>query len=95
MTKYRRAAVCCSRVTTCKDKNLTKNVNYVSENKKVAIKIQKLTPETQSLILEEYHILRDFTGHPNLPDFYGIYRRRSAKKSEYDEIWFVMEVNLR
>jgi len=49
-------------------------------------------PETQFLIVEEYRILRDFAGHPNLPDFYGIYRKRSAKKSEYDEIWFVMEV---
>lgn len=67
---------------------------YVSGNKKVAIKVQKLTPEAQSLIVEEYRILRDFAGHPNLPDFYGIYRRRSAKKSDYDEIWFVMEVSV-
>lgn len=59
----------------------------------MAIKIQRLTPETQSLIVEEYRILRDFAGHPNLPDFYGIYRKRSAKKSAYDEIWFVMEVS--
>ncbi|XP_011703378.1 PREDICTED: neither inactivation nor afterpotential protein C isoform X2 [Wasmannia auropunctata] len=66
-------------------------IDQQAGNKKVAIKIQKLTPETQSLIVEEYRILRDFAGHPNLPDFYGIYRRRSAKKSEYDEVWFVME----
>ncbi|XP_029156587.1 neither inactivation nor afterpotential protein C [Nylanderia fulva] len=66
-------------------------IDQQAGNKKVAIKIQKLTPETQSLIVEEYRVLRDFAGHPNLPDFYGIYRKRSAKKSEYDEIWFIME----
>lgn len=66
--------------------------NCIVGNKKVAIKIQKLTPETQCLIVEEYRVLRDFAGHPNLPDFYGIYRRRSVKTSEYDEIWFVIEV---
>ncbi|RLU25647.1 hypothetical protein DMN91_001804 [Ooceraea biroi] len=67
-------------------------IDQQAGNKRVAIKIQKLTPETQCLIVEEYCILRDFAGHPNLPDFYGIYRRRSAKKSEYDQIWFVMEL---
>ncbi|XP_077275817.1 STKc_myosinIII_N_like and MYSc_Myo21 domain-containing protein ninaC isoform X1 [Temnothorax americanus] len=67
-------------------------IDQQAGNKKVAIKIQKLTPETQFLIVEEYHILRDFAGHSNLPDFYGIYRRRSTKKAEYDEIWFVMEL---
>lgn len=72
---------------------MSQNDKYcIAGNKRVAIKIQKLTPETQSLIVEEYRVLRDFAGHPNLPDFYGIYRRRSAKKSEHDEIWFVMEV---
>ena len=63
-------------------------------NKRVAVKVQKLTPESQSLIIEEYKILRDFGSHPNLPDFYGIYRRRSGKKTEYDQIWFVMEVRI-
>ncbi|KYN33316.1 Neither inactivation nor afterpotential protein C [Trachymyrmex septentrionalis] len=67
-------------------------IDHQAGNKKVAIKIQKLTPETQSFIVEEYRILRDFAGHPNLPDFYGIYRKRSPKKSDYDEIWFVMEL---
>ena len=64
----------------------------LTENKRVAVKVQKLTPESESMILEEYRILRDYTSHPNLPDFYGIYRRRSGKKTEYDQIWFVMEV---
>ncbi|XP_023317073.1 neither inactivation nor afterpotential protein C isoform X2 [Trichogramma pretiosum] len=61
-------------------------------SRKVAVKIQKLTPETQPLIVEEYRVLRDFSNHPNLPDFYGVYRRRSGKKTEYDQIWFVMEL---
>ncbi|XP_043670504.1 neither inactivation nor afterpotential protein C isoform X3 [Vespula pensylvanica] len=67
-------------------------IDQQAGSKKVAIKIQKLTPETQALIVEEYRVLRDFAGHPNLPDFYGIYRRRSGKKTEYDQIWFVMEL---
>ncbi|KAJ8686537.1 hypothetical protein QAD02_022331 [Eretmocerus hayati] len=60
--------------------------------RKVAIKIQKLTPESQPLIVEEYRVLRDYTNHPNLPEFYGVYRRRSGKKTEFDDIWFVMEL---
>lgn len=62
-------------------------------NKKVAVKVQKLTPESQVLIIEEYKVLRDVSNHPNLPEFYGIYRKRSGKKTEYDQIWFVMEVS--
>ncbi|XP_078049671.1 STKc_myosinIII_N_like and MYSc_Myo21 domain-containing protein ninaC isoform X2 [Augochlora pura] len=61
-------------------------------NKKVAVKVQKLTADSQSFIVEEYKVLRDLATHPNLPDFYGIYRRRSGKKTEYDQIWFVMEL---
>ncbi|XP_014215430.1 neither inactivation nor afterpotential protein C isoform X2 [Copidosoma floridanum] len=60
--------------------------------KKVAIKIQKLTPETQPLIVEEYRVLRDFSTHPNLPEFYGVYRKSSGKKTEYDQIWFILEL---
>ena len=62
-------------------------------NRRVAVKIQKLTPDTQALVVEEYRVYRDFAGHPNLPDFYGIYRKRSGKKSEFDQIWFVIEVS--
>ncbi|XP_012540143.1 neither inactivation nor afterpotential protein C isoform X2 [Monomorium pharaonis] len=72
--------------------NVYEGIDQQAGNKKVAIKIQTLTPETQSLIVEEYRILRDFAGHPNLPDFYGVYRKRSAKKSDYDEMWFIMEL---
>ncbi|CAB0018434.1 unnamed protein product [Nesidiocoris tenuis] len=40
-------------------------------------------------IEEEYKILRDLSSHPNLPDFYGAY-----KKSDDDgeKIWFVMQL---
>ncbi|XP_033207351.1 neither inactivation nor afterpotential protein C isoform X2 [Belonocnema kinseyi] len=61
-------------------------------NKRVAIKIQNLVPESQTHITEEYRVLRDISSHPNLPDFYGIYRRRSGKKSEHDQIWFIMQL---
>ncbi|XP_076302995.1 LOW QUALITY PROTEIN: neither inactivation nor afterpotential protein C-like, partial [Lasioglossum baleicum] len=67
-------------------------IDQQAGNKRVAVKVQKLTPESQSLIVEEYKVLRDLATHPNLPDFYGIYRRRSGKKTEYDQIWFVMEL---
>ncbi|XP_043256772.1 neither inactivation nor afterpotential protein C isoform X3 [Colletes gigas] len=67
-------------------------IDQQAGNKKVAVKVQKLTPESQSLIIEEYKVLRDLATHPNLPEFYGIYRRRSGKKTEYDQIWFVMEL---
>ncbi|XP_051158327.1 neither inactivation nor afterpotential protein C isoform X3 [Leptopilina boulardi] len=63
-----------------------------SGNKKVAIKIRKLVPETQNHIMEEYKVLREFSSHPNLPNFYGIYRKRTGKKSENDQIWFIMEL---
>ncbi|OAD59027.1 Neither inactivation nor afterpotential protein C [Eufriesea mexicana] len=67
-------------------------IDQQAGNKRVAVKVQKLTSESQSLIVEEYKVLRDLAAHPNLPDFYGIYRRRSGKKTEYDQIWFVMEL---
>ncbi|XP_015610405.1 neither inactivation nor afterpotential protein C isoform X2 [Cephus cinctus] len=67
-------------------------VDQQAGNKRVAVKIQKLTPYSQSVIVEEYRVLRDFAGHPNLPDFYGIYRKRSGKKTDFDQIWFIMEL---
>lgn len=60
----------------------------------MAIKVQYLTADTQSLIVEEYRVFRDFSGHPNIPDFYGIYRKRSGKKNEPDQIWLIMEVSV-
>ncbi|XP_015432915.1 PREDICTED: neither inactivation nor afterpotential protein C [Dufourea novaeangliae] len=67
-------------------------IDQHADNKKVAVKVQKLTADSQSSIIEEYKVLRDLATHPNLPDFYGIYRRRSGKKTEYDQVWFIMEL---
>lgn len=55
----------------------------------MAIKVQRIKPEYMADIEEEYKILRDLSSHPNLPDFYGAY-----KKSDDDgeKIWFVMQV---
>lgn len=58
--------------------------------KAVAIKILLNTEENETHIHEEYKILRDFTKHPNLIDFYGVF----CDKSEYTKkIWFVVEVS--
>lgn len=34
-------------------------------------------------------VLRDFSSHPNLPDFYGVYRKKIV--NDVDEIWFILE----
>lgn len=56
----------------------------------MAIKIQKYEGDLKVHIEEEYRILRDYSTHPNLPDFFGVYRK---KKSNSDEIWFILEVS--
>ncbi|CAH2233552.1 jg13186 [Pararge aegeria aegeria] len=57
--------------------------------KEVTIKLLYLNEETEAHIHEEYRILRDFTQHPNLVDFYGVF----CDKSEYTKkIWFVLEL---
>lgn len=56
----------------------------------VAIKIQTFEGEQISIIDEEYRILRDYSDHPNLPNFYGVYRNKQDDTS--DEIWFILEV---
>lgn len=61
-----------------------------SNDKTVAIKIQLFEGEQKAIIDEEYRILRDHSEHPNLPNFYGVYRNKGSGKS--DEIWFVLEV---
>lgn len=66
-------------------------VDTKSGNMKVAIKIQKLRPDNESFISEEYRILKNFSEHPNLPKFYGAYKK---EKHEHTEIWFAMEVSL-
>uniref|UniRef100_A0A0A9Z196 Neither inactivation nor afterpotential protein C n=1 Tax=Lygus hesperus TaxID=30085 RepID=A0A0A9Z196_LYGHE len=55
----------------------------------VAVKIQTIKPEFMADIEEEYKILRDLSDHPNLPDFYGAYRKIDRDR---DTIWFVMQL---
>ncbi|XP_028163622.1 neither inactivation nor afterpotential protein C [Ostrinia furnacalis] len=57
--------------------------------KAVAVKVQTYTDDTEIHIQKEYKILRDFTKHPNLIDFYGVF----CEKSEgVKKIWFVLEL---
>lgn len=44
-------------------------------------------------INEEYRVLRDFSTHPNLPDFLGVYRKKGNDNNP-DEIWFILEVSI-
>lgn len=58
--------------------------------KKVAVKIQAVTPDSEKSLQNEYEILKDVcTNHANLVDFYGVYCDRSR---DSNNIWFVMEV---
>lgn len=68
-----------------------KAIDTESNDKTVAIKIQLFEGEQKVIIDEEYRILRDYSEHPNLPNFYGVYRNKGDGKS--DEIWFILEVN--
>lgn len=54
---------------------------------RVAIKVQRLRPDNQSYLQEELRILSTQTDHPNLPAFYGAYKKN-------EDVWFVMEVCL-
>lgn len=59
--------------------------------KSVAAKVINLTDTKEQYIHDEYKILRDFTKHPNIIDFYGVF----CERSEYvKKIWFVIEVSL-
>jgi len=58
----------------------------------VAIKIQVVTPDTEEDVRSEYHILRTLSSHPNLPDLYGVYLKKSSSPSQHEKLWFVMEV---
>ncbi|GJQ69847.1 putative myosin [Trypoxylus dichotomus] len=64
-------------------------IDTSSENRKVAVKIQKLVKENEKYINEEYKILRDFSNHFNLPDYYGAFKK---EKNDSTEIWFIMEL---
>ena len=54
-------------------------------NKKVAVKVQRVIPEYETDVTEEYKILKYLASHPNLPAFYGAYYKKG-------EVWFVMQV---
>lgn len=56
----------------------------------VAVKIQKYEKDLIAYINEEYVVLRDFSEHANIPDFYGVYRKKFTT-NQSDEIWFVLE----
>lgn len=58
----------------------------------VAVKIQSYDEEHQISIEEEYRTLRDNSSAPNLPDFYGAYKK--PKQGGPDEIWFILEVSI-
>jgi myosin-3 len=64
----------------------------ISGGKKVAIKIQAVTLDTEEDVRSEYHILRKLSSHPNLPDLYGVYLKKSSFPSQHDKLWLVMEV---
>jgi hypothetical protein len=64
----------------------------VSGGKRVAIKIQALTPDTEEDVRSEYHILKTLSSHRNLPDLYGVYLKKSSSPSQPDKLWFVIEV---
>ncbi|XP_021703004.1 neither inactivation nor afterpotential protein C [Aedes aegypti] len=66
-----------------------KAVDTKASNKNVAIKIQKYEAELKTAIQEEYRILRDYSNHGNLLDFYGVYRKKVP--GDADEIWFILE----
>lgn len=56
-----------------------------ADGKKVAIKIQKVLPEYENDIKEEYKILKYLASHPNLPKFLGGFHKKG-------EVWFALEV---
>ncbi|CAG9859253.1 unnamed protein product [Phyllotreta striolata] len=59
-------------------------VDNQASKKKVAVKCQKYQTGSKEFVEEEYRILRDFSNHANVVDFYGIFKKNN-------EIWFVLE----
>ena len=45
-------------------------------------------------IEEEFLVLRDLSEHPNIPEFVGLFLRKGPTVED-DQLWFVMEVNLK
>lgn len=60
-------------------------------DKAVAVKVQIHFEDDDAHIHEEYKILRDFTSHPNLIDFYGVF---CEKSESLRKIWFILEVRM-
>ncbi|XP_034246808.1 myosin-IIIb-like [Thrips palmi] len=58
---------------------------------RVAVKILENVADNLEEIEEEYRVLRELSGHPNLPTFRGLYLLRAACREE-DQLWFVMEL---
>lgn len=57
-----------------------------ASNKRVAIKVQNVDDDTKEYMEEEYRILRDYSNHLNIIDFYGVYTKNT-------ETWLVIEVS--
>lgn len=55
-----------------------------------AVKVMESINDVVEEIEEEYMILKELSNHPNLPEFYGIYYRKSYEDS--DQVWLVIEL---
>ncbi|CAH0556906.1 unnamed protein product [Brassicogethes aeneus] len=58
--------------------------NDNNSNRKVAVKVQKITEDNKKFIEREYSVLKDFSANLNIIDFYGVYKKSN-------EIWMVLE----
>lgn len=63
-------------------------IDREANNRSVAIKCQRYEKDMITLINEEYRVLRDFSTHPNIPEFYGVYKKQFIT-AQPDEVWFV------
>ncbi|XP_026319847.1 myosin-IIIb-like isoform X2 [Hyposmocoma kahamanoa] len=59
--------------------------------RRVAVKILENITENIEEIEEEFLVFRDLSGHPNIPEFFGLFLKRGLS-SDDDQIWFVMEL---
>ncbi|KAJ4441704.1 hypothetical protein ANN_11562 [Periplaneta americana] len=63
-----------------------------SGGKRVAIKIQRATPDNEEDLRSEYQVLKELSDHSNLPDLYGVYLKKAPSSTDEDKLWFVMEL---
>ncbi|XP_072936347.1 neither inactivation nor afterpotential protein C-like [Epargyreus clarus] len=66
-----------------------KAIDNEAAGKEVCVKIQEYTEDREDYIQDEYKMLRDFTEHPNMVDFYGVF---CDDTEEIDKVWFVTEL---